>query len=452
MNIENSFYSDEEADNGIGTLKSMSELQDILTYTDVDVEGLDEPWDFDLIWNIDSTVNDGYPYILTTLDLTYDANGAEDGWLADTQEYTYPKYKDITVQGEDGLTKRGYTFVGWNTEADGSGETYREGDTFSLGIEGVTLYAQWSVNQYELRYDGNGHDEGSAPETEEVTYGSAVVVADPHTLSRTGYTFVGWNTEAEGSGETYREGDTFIQGAGNVTFYAQWSVNHYELRYDGNGQEGGSAPEAEFVAYGSEVEVSNSQTLSRTGYTFVGWNTEADGSGEVYNEGDTYTQGIGNVTFYAQWSVNHYELRYDGNGQDGGSAPEAVSVAYGSEVEVSDSQTLSRTGYTFVGWNTEADGSGEVYNEGDTFTQGIGDVTFYAQWSVNDYELRYDGNGQDGGNAPEAESIAYGSEVVVSDSHTLSRTGYTFVGWNMEATEVANSIVREMHLLKMQGM
>ncbi|MCK0471646.1 InlB B-repeat-containing protein, partial [Halalkalibacter sp. APA_J-10(15)] len=364
-------------------------------------------------------------------ELRYEGNGEESGSPPKPESFSYGS--EVEVADSHTLSRTGYTFVGWNTEADGSGDTYREGDTFTQGTEAMTLYAQWLINHYELRYEGNAEDSGSPPESESFSYGSEVEVADSHTLSRTGYTFVGWNTEADGSGDTYREGDTFTQGAGAMTLYAKWSVNHYELRYEGNGEESGSAPEPEEIVYGSEVEIADSHTLSRTGYTFVSWNTEADGSGEAYNEGDTFTQGAGDMTLYAKWSVNDYELRYDGNGHDEGSAPEPEEIVYGSEVEVADSHTLSRTGYTFVGWNTEADGSGETYREGDTFTQGEGNVTLYAKWSVNHYELRYEGNGEESGSPPKPESFSYGSEVVVADSHTLSRTGYTFVGWNTEA-------------------
>ncbi|GAE28674.1 InlB B-repeat-containing protein [Alkalihalobacillus hemicellulosilyticus] len=300
----------------------------------------------------------------------------------------------------------------------------------------MTFYAQWSVNQYELRYEGNGEDGGNAPEAESVAYGSEVTVSDSHTLSRTGYTFVGWNTEADGSGEFYSEGDAFTQDAGDVTFYAQWSVNQYELRYEGNGKDGGSVPEAESVVYGSEVEVADRHTLSRTGYTFVGWNTEADGSGEFYSEGDTFTLGAGDLTFYAQWSVIQYKLRYEGNGQDEGSAPATKEVTYGSETTVADSHTLSRMGYTFVGWNTEADGSGTTFNPGDTFRMEGESITLHAQWGSNNALL---------------------SELVISDGllspvFEAERTHYTVeVGHHVESITFTPSLQDERSTIEING-
>ena len=49
----------------------------------------------------------------------------------------------VTVLGKGNLVKTGYTFVGWNTQADGSGTDQAEGSTFTMGTANVTLYAQW---------------------------------------------------------------------------------------------------------------------------------------------------------------------------------------------------------------------------------------------------------------------------------------------------------------------
>ena len=45
----------------------------------------------------------------------------------------------------DGLTKTGYTFAGWNTAANGSGTTYAENNTFSMGTANGTLYTKWTA-------------------------------------------------------------------------------------------------------------------------------------------------------------------------------------------------------------------------------------------------------------------------------------------------------------------
>ena len=59
-------------------------------------------------------------------------------------------------------------------------------------------------------------------------------------------------------------------------------------------------------------------TFTRTGYTFTGWNTAANGSGTAYAAGATFTMGAANVTLYAQWTINSYTVTYSGNGSIGG--------------------------------------------------------------------------------------------------------------------------------------
>lgn len=75
----------------------------------------------------------------------------------------------------------------------------------------------------------------------------------------------------------------------------------YTIRYDGNGHTGGSAPSAQTKSLGQDLTLSaNTGSLVKTGYTFMGWNTAADGSGTTYAEGASYT-AEGDVTLHARW-------------------------------------------------------------------------------------------------------------------------------------------------------
>ena len=75
----------------------------------------------------------------------------------------------------------------------------------------------------------------------------------------------------------------------------------YTISYDGNGHTGGSAPSAQTKALGQDLTLSaNTGSLVKTGHSFVGWNTSADGSGTSYAEGTSYS-AEGDVTLYAMW-------------------------------------------------------------------------------------------------------------------------------------------------------
>ena len=69
------------------------------------------------------------------------------------------------VQGNSGnLVRTGYTFKGWNTQADGKGISYAENATFQMGKADVILYAQWTANPtYTVIYNANGATSGTVP-------------------------------------------------------------------------------------------------------------------------------------------------------------------------------------------------------------------------------------------------------------------------------------------------
>jgi len=82
--------------------------------------------------------------------------------------------------------------------------------------------------------------------------------------------------------------------------------------------------------------------------------------------------------------VTTYSVTYDGNSSDGGSVPTDPGSPYASGATVtvrSNTGGLTKTGFTFVGWNTAADGSGTDYGTGATFTMGSANVTLYALWT-----------------------------------------------------------------------
>ncbi|MCP4131732.1 MAG: hypothetical protein GY754_12205 [bacterium] len=72
----------------------------------------------------------------------------------------------VTAPGNDGqFVKNGYYFNGWNTQANGSGTAYTQGQTFTIGTANVTLYAKWST-VYNIGDTGPGgglifYDKGS---------------------------------------------------------------------------------------------------------------------------------------------------------------------------------------------------------------------------------------------------------------------------------------------------
>jgi uncharacterized repeat protein (TIGR02543 family) len=169
--------------------------------------------------------------VVPTFRVYYAANGATGG-NAPVDETDYENGTPVTVAANSGaLIRTNHGFAGWNTEADGSGTNFEAEDSFTMGTADVTLYAQWTKippaeGFYEVVYDGNGHSAGSVPEDLDYYEESdPVTVAGAGDMARPGWTFLGWNTEAEGGGTALDPGDVFAMGTASVTLYAQWEQN-----------------------------------------------------------------------------------------------------------------------------------------------------------------------------------------------------------------------------------
>ena len=335
-----------------------------------------------------------------TYTVTYDGNGSTGGSVP-VDPTNYEEGQLVTVLGNTGsLVKAGYSFTGWNTQADGNGTTYTQGQIFLMGTANVTLFAKWTANPtYTVTYDGNGSTGGSVP-NDPANYeeGQLVtVLGNTGSLVKAGYSFVGWNTQTDGNGTTYTQGQEFAMGTANVTLFAKWIANPtYTVIYDGNGSTGGSVPnDPTNYEEGQLVTVlGNTGSLLKTGYSFVGWNTQADGNGTTYTQGQQFTMGTANVTLFAKWIANPtYTVTYNDNGSTSGSVPiDASHYEEGQIVTVPGNTgyllkiNVAGVSYCFAGWNTQPDGNGTNYTQGQIFVMGGEDVVLYAKWTA--YTLR----------------------------------------------------------------
>jgi autotransporter-associated beta strand protein len=242
--------------------------------------------------------------------LTYSGNGHTGGTVPVAVGSPYVPGSTATIVGNTGNLTRGanYNFLGWNTAANGTGTNYAAGDTVVLN-RNLVLFARWNYTgiTYPLAYDGNGHSTGTVPVDTASPYipGATVTVANAPTLSRSGHTFGGWNTAANGTGTTYAAAATFAI-AQATTLYAKWtpSTVTYSVVYHGNSPTTGTAP----VDYASPrpindlVIIADKASLVKTGAPFLGWTTAADGTGTRYFPGDRI-RITANLNLYAQYGT-----------------------------------------------------------------------------------------------------------------------------------------------------
>lgn len=156
----------------------------------------------------------------------------------------------------------------------------------------------------------------------------------------------------------------------------------FSVTYNGNSNTSGTVPtDATSYASGATVTVkTNSGTLVRTGYTFAGWNTLANGSGTDYAASGSATFSISaNTTLYAKWTPNNNTITFDKNAVDatGTTATQTIATAATASLTANG---FSRVGYNFAGWATTAGGA-VAFTDGASYTMGTSDVTLYAVWN-----------------------------------------------------------------------
>ena len=150
----------------------------------------------------------------------------------------------------------------------------------------------------------------------------------------------------------------------------------YTITFNANGGEGTVQPIV--VKAGEGITLPNGNELSKEGYLFSGWNSDANGTGITFTEGSTYTP-VNSITLYAVWvdAMLAITITFDTNGGNGTVQP--IIANAGEEIILPNGSGLHRVGYIFVGWNTNVDGTGITYTADIIFTP-ISNITLYAVW------------------------------------------------------------------------
>lgn len=150
----------------------------------------------------------------------------------------------------------------------------------------------------------------------------------------------------------------------------------------------------------------NTNSLAKTGYTFIGWNTKSDGSGTHYDKGDTFTISD-NVKLYAEWKINNYTVNFK---NWNGHLLKTQVVQYGSSA--TPPSDPNKTGYTFIGWSEE-------------YNQITKNMTIFADYKINYYTVTFE---DWDGNQLKSTKVKYQGNA--SAPPNPKRDGYTFTGWS----------------------
>ena len=304
---------------------------------------------------------------------------------------TFPEYT-----GDKGIFGDDWHFVGWSTDSQaneaGDGHytqtVYRPGDTYRIPDDrqsDIDFYAIWAQENvkanFYIRLDGT-------------------IPTEPQSHAHSSYT----------TGIT-------IQGAlKSATFYT-------------NSTEGVSSQLAKKPAESQIREQLRAKGINYNSETqYILWYVikyENDG-------GDNHNWHVDGVLLDKEKVNLAYNPNCNTGEWIGGTMPDGSQYIKGAEATVSD-KTPERRGYTFVGWNTAADGSGTSYAPNAQFTINV-DTTLYAQWSEKgSVLLTYIAN--------EGGSVSKGFEHVApatgnpQGSEATPASGYRFVNWTLGDTD-----------------
>ena len=318
---------------------------------------------------------------------------------------------NLTVSDQGRLTKLGYTFVGWNTQADGQGTSYSAGGTVQLPAGGgdVFLYAVWKST---VSYDANGGT-GDVPASSVVVPGTIVTVAaKPVGLSKDGCTFSGWNTSPNGRGTQYAVGSS-LTADNDVTLYAVWKCT---VTYSDNGKTGGTAPNPVECYSGDILDIVGKGTMVSGSLSFGGWNTRSNYSGDTYSEGSKMTV-TGDITLYPMWGhiVTFHMQGIDDDIEqfvtDGGKAVKP-------EMNYED--------YSFKAWYDNAGLTGEPYDFNTSITA---DKDLYAKWIVTVYFICNDKSDS----PDERQEFTYNTTEAIDNAQITLNANTNVTGWNTRA-------------------
>lgn len=319
-----------------------------------------------------------------------------------TTETAYPITPSTSISAGPGQTVNLF-FIPYNLSASG---------TTARLINGTSITVTTAPVEYTVNYDGNGNTSGTAPVDANNPYNAAewVSVAGSGDLVKTGYTFGGWNTAANGSGTHYNPGQLFAINA-NTTLYAQWIVapcfssGSLDPTFDTDGKV--TTPIASGNDFGQAVAIQADGKIVVAGYASNG--TNDDFAVARYNTDgspDTTFSGDGKVTtpisgFDQAYSVG---IQPDGKivavGASGSSTLDFAIVRYNSDGSLDttfdgDGKVTTPIGSSFDGAYSVA-----IQPDGKIVAAGYTDNAFDTDFAIARYnsdgspDTTFDGDGK----------------------------------------------------------
>ena len=140
------------------------------------------------------------------------------------------------------IEKKNYNILGWNTSSSATSSTWSANTSKSINKD-ETYYPIVKPQTFTISYNSNGGSGTMSSQT--ITYGQSATIK-ANTFTKTGYTFVGWTTNSDGSTDDKYNwtgfSGTWVYGNGQygiannqLKLYARWRKNKVTIKFSVNG-------------------------------------------------------------------------------------------------------------------------------------------------------------------------------------------------------------------------
>lgn len=359
-----------------------------------------------------------------TLTGTYMNGNAATGQSTETTDGTRKyNYENIPVTGEftltnTSVTNEAYEFVGFGT---GDKPTINSNSHTWNVTASTTYYAFYKAKSYTITLDPQN---GESKSTVTATYGSAMpTIAKPQ---KTGYTFGGYWTNADGTGIQYYNADgTSAQNwdkTSATTLYAKWTPVEYTIIYDLDGGENHANNPASYTV---ETPTFTLQAPTKELYIFDGWYSENTYTNKVteIKKGTT-----GNIDLYAKWSETKYSVNiYTNNSHYGITTPSGANWVGPTPVEIT---ATPHNGYRFTEWT--ATGGATIANttSATTFVTATSIGTVIAHFVERLYDITVQASNNAHGKVTQSATQAGISTAITITADPIE--GFEFTGWSKD--------------------
>lgn len=304
-----------------------------------------------------------------------------------------------------------------------------------------TLVSSPVAYNYTITYNGNGKTGGTVPAAASAVYTTNITLSS-NALTRTGYTFGGWNTKADGTGTNYKAGQSVkgITKTGVITLYAKWTPIQYNIRFQHRYSTEKGAMSDMTLTYDKAAKLDPCK-FTRDGYIFKGWAVNGNPDKVVYADQASVknlTTKTEIICLFPVWTPITYTVTFV---ERDDKTPEVVNATYDQSLP---KNIPGRTGYTFMGWSRKADRSTVDYapraNMINLTTTNKANVTLYAVWEKKSYTFTFYpykeyGTNDDPGytvSGVQPDKKCYYDTAAKLDKCVYKRAGYTFAGWYTE--------------------